>query len=236
MLQLLLLAGLAVTSPNGGAYANDTLHLFAALSNNRIIDGVPYGDGGGVLSAGMLFVDTSGFFASTELATFNGDGDFLPAQRLQTLDTAIGWRVHRNGHGLSVTVADYRTRFERHTDAYRGIAFGYHNAGFSVEAGFDDERTYYLAPYRLIVSYDARRIGVSWTRSLGEALTWTGGAGAVEFAGADYRRSFASAGLGGRWRDFEWQALLVASFEHSRAARDPELHALLRLALPFRVD
>lgn len=208
MFELLLTASLTL-APAPPAYTNETLYGFVALANDRIVDGYSYTDGHGVLSAGLLFSTPAGFFASSELASYDGNGVTLPAEQLVSLESAAGWRFDVNADRYSITLLDYRFPYsDSDLSSHHGIALGYRRGAFALEYVFEADKPY-SRQIRESYQSDVHRLVLSWSAPAGDNSRWTAGLGSVEIDGTGERHHFASGDLQWRWQQFDWQLMLV---------------------------
>lgn len=240
MFEFLLMASLSAP-PEPSPYATESLHAFVALANDRIVDGVSYTNRDGVLSAGALYANPSGFFASTELLAFEGDGEILPAEHLLSLESAAGWRFETDGNVFSAALLDYRhaghaghagARFPDH----QGAALGFRRGSFGIEIAVEPDRPYFYRRYDTFYTDDVRRTVISWDQPVTADFQWSVGAGRVTSGQSQEHRDFVTGGLLWKWRQLEWQIAVVhASGELDTPGNDDATRLQLRIARPFRI-
>lgn len=240
VLPLLLLALAShVAEPLPTDYATSSLHAFAAVANDRIVDGSAYTDGDGVVSAGLIFAGRAGFFASSELARLHGNGAIYPDAALLTLESAVGWQFVHADNRFSLVLLDYRL-FHDGSHDHRGMALDFRRGGFAGELAVERDKPYSYDAYDYsgLLERDIRRGAVSWTAAPIGNLRWYVGAGAKRFASFDMQQEFVTAGLLLESGGLEWQLGV------SRASGDLEAFGgtdpvntqlLFRVAKTFRL-
>lgn len=235
MFELVFAAGLLASSEP--SYDSAALYAFVAAENDRVIDGVAYADGEGVLSAGLLFAHPAGFFASSELAGFGGGGA-LPADEFLLLQSAAGWRVEGEQGSLAMELLDYRLA-EHGSEhyAHNGIALRYSRDALTFELGVESDAPYYYAPYRRFFEYDLKRASASWQHALDDDWRLSLGAGVKQVERIPGNFVYASANLGRRWQGFEWQVTVIGSEDRSDwfAPEATGSRILFRVARPFNL-
>lgn len=239
MLELLLSAGMAL-APDSRVYADDVLVGFFAAANDRIVDGIAYADDG-VASAGLLYGHPGGWFAGTELAAFKGNGEVLPPADFTSLDTVLGWRTVAAGGELSVTLQDYRLH-GFHGDrqqGYQGMSLGYAARDISVEVGYDHQRVYYYPPYDAFFEHDVTWLSLGWTPHINDhpdnRLGIVLALGARSSSRTSRIGTYVTAGLQGRLGGADWQLAVFHTERSVLPAGAGGTHAMLRLAVPFRI-
>lgn len=236
---LLLVLASAPVEPLPADYETHSLHAFAALANDRIVDGSSYSDGNGVISAGLLFAAPSGFFANSELARLRGDGAIYPDAALLTLESAFGWQFAHAGNRFSLALLDYRL-FHDDSHAHHGVALDFRRGGFALDLGMERDKPYArtYGPYPGFAEYDIRRAAISWTAELTTDVRWYVGAGAKRIEPFDGQQEFVTTGLVAERAGFEWQLGLTHASDDLAVVTGEETgetQLLFRVAKTFRL-
>lgn len=211
MLEILLLANLAM-SAELSPYATRSAHAFLAVANDRIIDGASYTNRNGVLSAGALYADPSGFFAHTELDAFEGSGTLLPGERVLSLESVAGWQLERGTTVFSAALLDYRLEIDgASVPDHQGASFGFRRGSLGMEFAIEPDRMYYYRQYDAFYPHASRRLVASWSEPVSADVRWSIALGATHVEPRGYRRHFATAGLLWRWHRFDWEAVVTHS-------------------------
>ncbi|HEX6929690.1 MAG TPA: hypothetical protein VF267_10590 [Gammaproteobacteria bacterium] len=241
---LAFLLTLAISAPPqppapAPAYETSTLHAFLAAANNRVIDGIAYGDGHGALSAGLVFGHPSGFFAGTEFARFRGQNESMPAARLASLDSFAGWEISLDGHQMALELLDYRLDSrEGPVEAHQGFGARYRWNGLDLEIAREWDKPYYYPPRDAFFSYDIQRASLAWRQPLSPAIEWSLALGAKRIDRLEVRHRFAAAAIHWRWQGLEWQlaaTYISGDIERLSGPDTDRAQFLLRIAKPFRI-
>lgn len=239
-----LLAGLALfqlaaaAPASASVYADDSLSGFVAIANSRPVDGIDYGAGNGVASAGMIYSRPGGLFAGTEFLAARGDGTGMPEGDVLGLQTFAGYAVAMKKHRLAVELLDYRLDASTGRFAHQGIGLRYRRGGLQLELAHERDRPFYYHYQQRFFRYDNDRFAIGWEQAVGRDLSWSlgGGVSRIEDIDLDYR--FVTARLGWHAGGADWHAGvswasddLEAFYGHGIDRRQ----LVLRVALPFRI-
>ncbi|HEX7029672.1 MAG TPA: hypothetical protein VF254_03685 [Gammaproteobacteria bacterium] len=218
------------------AYRSETLSGFVAIENGRAVDGINYGNNEGLLSAGLIYAHSNGFFAGGEWLFSHGDGNALPDAPVRALHTFAGYARTFGSHRFAVELLDYRLDAGDSRLGHQGIGLRYRYGAFEAELAHERDRPYYYAYRDRFFRYDADRLVVGWRQDLGSGLYGSLGIGASKADRIGSYR-FITAGLHGRFGKADWQlgyTYAGEDIEGFYGGIDRE-QWLLRLAMPFRI-
>ncbi|HEX7048287.1 MAG TPA: hypothetical protein VF275_12020 [Gammaproteobacteria bacterium] len=235
---LMLLQTAAKPFEASSVYTQETLSGFVAIENSRAVDGINYGDGEGVLSAGWIFATPGGFFVGSELLSSHGDGTSLPSESILALQTFAGYSQAFGEHRFAVELLDYRFdageigRFN-----HQGIGLRYRHGALQVELAHERAKPYFYAYRNRYFPYDLDRLAVGWQQAFSGDFGWSLGAGAGRIGRIDIDYRFFTGSLHGRFQRLHWQVGYVHASEELESFYHgiDRSQLLLRIAVPFRV-
>lgn len=229
---------MALTLGTSSAYAADSLHVFGALASERVVDGIPYSDGDGVISAGGTYAHPSGFFLGTELLAFSGHGRTLPDGRILALDSFAGWQTDIRGHRVALQLLDYRVASNsRNTLRNGGIGLSYRYRQIHAEYAYEADKAYYAAYSDVFHRYNVQRGALAWRQPVGINASWTMAVGGQQLDWQDVRHEYLSASLQWHWQKLDWHVGVIHSsgdFQRLTGDESPT-RIVLRLAGSFQL-
>lgn len=235
MLEILMALTTLTTAP---AYATDSLYAFGAFANDRVVDGIPYADGNGVVSAGAVYAHPSGFFFGTELLSLYGHGRTLPDERTLVLDSFVGWQIGMRDQHVAVELLDYRLNGEKHDIlGHPGFALSYRSRQIKAEYAYEFDKPYYAAYSGTFHRYNAQRAALAWRQPVGDQASWTIAAGGQQLDWQGVRHEYLSASMQWRWQEFDWHiAVIRSSGDFQRLAGDEtSTRVVVRVARSFKL-